>query len=73
MTTILMERLLNNLKKCQYYRVKIKRREEIFEKVKVPEFVNEVTKSFCSKEHAEFYKKYIKGTPSSNACPYCKT
>ena len=40
--------------------------------VLVPEFKNNIMKPFCSIEHAEFYKKNIKGTPSISLCPYCK-
>ena len=40
--------------------------------VKIPEFKGTRLKPFCSKEHAELYKKSIKGTPSKSSCPYCK-
>ncbi len=59
-------------KKCAYCRAKINKGEEIFEKVKTPEFKEKVIKPFCSEEHAELYKKYIKGTPSKSSCPYCR-
>ena len=59
-------------KKCAYCNKKIEKGNEILAEVKVPEFVNKITKSFCSSEHAELYKKYMKGTPSKNSCPYCK-
>jgi len=58
-------------KKCAYCGEKINKGDEIFEKVKVPEFKNKVKKSFCSKEHAELYQKNIKGTPRRNFCPHC--
>jgi len=59
-------------KKCQYCKIRIKKGEEVFEKVKIPEFKEARIKPFCSKEHAELYKKNIKGTPSKSLCPYCK-
>jgi len=59
-------------KKCTYCGFKIQRGEEVFEKVKVPEFKEARFRVFCSKEHAELYKKNIKGTPSKSLCPYCK-
>ncbi len=59
-------------KKCQYCGIKIGKGEEIFAEVKVPEFKNKIKKSFCSEEHAELYKKCVKGTPSKSSCPYCK-
>jgi len=58
-------------KKCQYCGNKIEKGEEVFAEVKVPEFKNKMVKPFCSEEHVELYKKCIKGTPSSNSCPYC--
>ncbi len=58
-------------RKCQYCGEKINKGNEIFEKVKVPEFKNKVKKSFCCKEHAELYQKNIKGTPRRNFCPHC--
>ncbi len=60
-------------KKCKYCGIKIEKGKEIFEEVKVPEFIGVRLRAFCSKEHAEIYKKNIKGTPSSNSCPFCKT
>jgi len=60
-------------KKCAYCNEKIEKGNEILAEVKVPEFVNKVTKSFCSSEHLELYIKYVKGTPSKNSCPYCKS
>ena len=60
-------------KKCSYCGTKIKKGEEVFEKVKIPEFTGLKIKPFCSKEHANLYKKCIKGTPSGSSCPYCKT
>ena len=59
-------------KKCQYCGIKIEKGKEIFTEVKVPEFKEKVKKAFCSQEHAELYKKYVKGIPSKNSCPYCK-
>jgi len=60
-------------KKCQYCGIKIEKGKGIFIEVKVPEFKNKVIRAFCSQEHAEFYKKYVKGVPSKNSCPYCKS
>ena len=60
-------------KKCNYCGVKIEKGEEVFAEVKVPEFKDKIVKPFCSKEHAEFYKKYVIGTKSANSCPYCRT
>ena len=45
--------------------------KEIWEKVKVPEFTGTRLHPFCSKEHAEFYKAKIKGTPRTRYCPKC--
>jgi len=59
-------------KKCEYCKEKIEKGEEVFEKVKVPEFIDPKIKAFCSKEHAELYKKCIKETPSRSSCPMCK-
>ena len=59
-------------KKCQYCRIKIEKGEEIFAEVKVPEFKEKVKRAFCSQEHGELYKKYVKGISSKNSCPYCK-
>ena len=58
-------------KKCQYCGSKIEKGEEVFAEVKVPEFKDKVKKPFCSKEHAELYKKCIKGTQRRNFCPRC--
>jgi len=60
-------------RKCTYCGEKINKGDEVWEKVKIPEFVEPKLKSFCSKEHAELYKKCVKGTPSGNSCPFCKT
>ena len=60
-------------KKCNYCGSKIEKGKEVFKEVKVPEFKEKVKRAFCSQEHAELYKKYVKGTPSANSCPYCKT
>ncbi len=59
-------------KKCAYCRGKINKGDEIWERVKIPEFKEARLQPFCSKEHAELYKKNIKGTPSKSLCPYCK-
>ncbi|MBD3252204.1 hypothetical protein GF386_00545 [Candidatus Pacearchaeota archaeon] len=59
-------------KRCAYCKEKIDKDDEVWEKVKVPEFKNRKNKVFCSKEHAELYKKNVKGTPSKSLCPYCK-
>ena len=59
-------------KKCYYCGVRIEKGEEVFIEVKVPEFKSKTMKPFCSKEHAELYKKNIKGTSSRSLCPYCK-
>jgi len=59
-------------KKCQYCGEKINKGEEVFEKVKVPEFTGKCLRAFCSKEHAELYQKNIKGTSSRSLCPYYK-
>ena len=58
-------------KKCFYCGNKIKKGEEIFEKVKVPEFTGIRLRTFCSKEHAELYKNNIKETKRTNYCPHC--
>ncbi len=60
-------------KKCQYCGIKIEKDKEVFAEVKVPEFKNKIIKPFCSDEHAELYKKCVKGTLSSNSCPFCRT
>ena len=59
-------------KKCAYCGIKIGKGEEVFGEVKVPEFKDKVIRAFCSEEHAELYKKCIKGTPSRSSCPFCK-
>lgn len=58
-------------KKCKYCKEKINKGEEVWEKVKVPEFTGLRIRAFCSREHAEFYKKNIKGTPVRKCCPSC--
>lgn len=58
-------------KKCAYCKKKIDKGDEVWEEVKVPEFKNKVIRPFCSEEHAEIYKKCVKGTPSGNSCPFC--
>jgi len=60
-------------KKCMYCNQKIEKGEEIFVMVKIPHLRDKVTRPFCSEEHAEFYKKYVKGTPSRNSCPNCRS
>ena len=59
-------------KKCQYCGKKINKDEEVWQGVKVPEFINPKVRAFCSKEHAELYKKKIKEAPKINSCPMCK-
>ena len=59
-------------KKCSYCGEKINKGDEVWKEVKIPEFTGLKMKPFCSKEHANLYKKYIKGTPSGCSCPYCK-
>jgi len=59
-------------KKCQYCAEKINKGEEVFEKVKVPEFIDYKVKTFCSKEHAELYKKKVKEAPKIKSCPLCR-
>lgn len=58
-------------KKCTYCGAKIKKGKEIWEKVKVPEFRETKIQAFCTKKHAELYKKNIKGTPRTKYCPHC--
>jgi len=63
---------MNLLKKrCAYCKEKINKGEEIWEKVKVPEFRELCLLPFCTEEHAEFYKKNIKGTKRTKYCPRC--
>ena len=59
-------------KKCIYCGKKIEKGEEFFEEVKVPEFNDLKIKAFCSEEHAEIYKKCVKGTRARSSCPFCK-
>ena len=59
-------------KKCTFCNEKINKGDEIWEKVKLPEFTEKKNQPFCSKEHAESYKKYITGTPAKSSCPFCK-
>lgn len=58
-------------KECELCNQKIKKETVIYEEVKVPEFIGKRTRPFCSKEHALFYKLYIKGTPSLSLCNKC--
>jgi len=58
-------------KKCELCGVKISRGEEIFENVKVPEFKGFMERPFCSKNHAEYYDKCVKGTKRTSFCPTC--
>ena len=58
-------------KKCNYCGSKIEKGEEVFAEVKISEFKEKVKSAFCNQEHAELYKKYVKGTPSNSSCPYC--
>lgn len=60
-------------KRCQYCGEKIEKGKEVSVEVKIPEFINKVIKPFCSEEHAELYKKCVKGTSSKNSCPFCRT
>lgn len=59
-------------KRCTYCKEKIKKGEEVLERVKVPEFIDPRIRAFCSKEHAELYKKKVKETPKVNSCPMCR-
>jgi hypothetical protein len=59
-------------KKCAYCNKKINKGDEILAEVKVPEFINKVTRAFCSPEHVELYKQYVKNIPKVNSCPYCR-
>ena len=58
-------------RRCTYCGKKINKGEEVWEKVKIPEFTGIRLRAFCSKEHAEFYKKCVKGTPRTSFCPRC--
>ena len=58
-------------KTCTYCKKKINKGEEIWEKVKVPEFKEAKLRPFCTKEHAELYKANIKGTLRTSYCPSC--
>ena len=58
-------------KKCFYCGTKIEKGKEVFEEVKVPEFTGTCLKAFCSEEHAELYKKNVKGTKRTSFCPRC--
>jgi len=58
-------------KTCAYCKKKINKGEEVWEKVKVPEFREMHLLPFCTEEHAELYKKNIKGTPRTKYCPKC--
>jgi len=60
-------------KKCAYCNKKIEKGQKITALVKVPHLKDKVIRSFCTEEHAEFYKRYVKGTPSKNSCPYCRS
>ncbi len=59
-------------KKCTYCGNKINKGKEIFEKVKVPEFVYNKVRAFCCKEHVELYKKKVRDLPKVRSCPMCK-
>jgi hypothetical protein len=59
-------------KRCTYCKEKINKGEEVFEKVKLPEFIDPKVKAFCSKEHAELYKKKVKEAPKIKSCPMCR-
>lgn len=58
-------------KRCTFCKKKIIKGKEVWEKVKVPEFKEEIRKPFCSSEHVELYKRCIKGTPRRKFCPHC--
>ncbi len=58
-------------KKCTYCGSKINKGEEIWEEVKIPEFTQICLQPFCSEEHAELFKKNIKGTKRTSYCPRC--
>lgn len=58
-------------KKCAYCEEKIEKGKEVWDYVKVPEFLELKKKPFCKKEHAEKYKSDIIGTPSSGGCLRC--
>jgi len=60
-------------KKCQYCGERIEKGKEITAEVKVPEFKYKVKRKFCSLEHLDLYKKYVKSIPIGNSCPYCKS
>ena len=59
-------------KKCAYCGEIIQKGEEILVGVKLPEFTGLRSQPFCCSEHAEMYKKYVRGTPSRSSCPHCK-
>ncbi len=59
-------------KKCTYCNKKINKGEEVWEEVKVPEFTGIRLQAFCSKEHAELYKKRVKEAPKIKSCPMCR-
>ena len=59
-------------KKCMYCEAKIEKGKEIFEKVKVLEFIDPKIKAFCCEEHLEFYKNKIKEASKLNSCPMCR-
>ncbi len=58
-------------KRCLYCKEKISKGGEVWREVKVPEFAGTRLQPFCSEEHAELYKKNIKGIPRTNYCPRC--
>ena len=58
-------------KKCAYCGNKIEKGEGVLEEVKVPELTGTHLRTFCSREHAELYKKNIKGTKRTSYCPRC--
>ncbi len=60
-------------KKCNYCKEKIEKGDEVWMEVKIPEFINKVRCVFCCMEHANLYVQNIKGTPSRNSCPYCRS
>jgi len=58
-------------KKCTYCKEKINKGEVVWREVKIPEFRETRLQPFCSEEHAELYKKNVKGTKRTNYCPRC--
>jgi len=59
-------------KRCTFCGKKINKGDEVWEEVKIPEFIGTNLQPFCTKEHANFYKKYVKGTKRTSYCPRCR-